>query len=68
MKERVMSCFTYITSMNGINSLKIRSAAIRKGCNMDTSMLAYMVEIVSGILKDVHFFTYTEDGDEAINR
>lgn len=32
IKNKVAT-FTYMTSMNGMNSLKISKAAIRNGCN-----------------------------------
>jgi len=52
--------------MNGINNLKISSAAIRKGCIRDeTYQIKKFINDTSYIKSSI--FTYTKDGNEPID-
>ena len=64
--------FAYMTSMNGMNSLKISKAAIRNGCNSeadnDSETDVGKRDLIRGKKKNpVSTITYAEDSNESIN-
>ena len=62
--------YTYMTSMNGINSLKIRRAAIRNGCKIraDISNMQYCTKTNNRAEKRNIRFPYAENCDKTIDR